>query len=253
MTIPVNCANTVFCGNGTVDPGTNEQCDPPVPGFCDAQCQLVPEKCGDGFKQPPEQCDDGAQNGLDGICAADCTLAPVVCGDMHVTGMEQCDPPNLTTCTTATCCNANCQLQTFDKNPACQACESKIYTTQPAKNDCVKALYSNTTGFACNSFTAAADIAACNALRDCLLSTHCAAGDDVTPCYCGSRNATDCASMGPDTNPATQGACLAKYNAVTLPADKKVTDVFTAASSPIGVANNLVTCDIDAACTTCGP
>jgi len=87
-------------------------------------------------------------------------------------------------------------------------------------------------------------VAACNALRTCLLTKACAVGNDPTPCYCGARDATTCASQGPDGT----GACLAQYNAVTLPAGKQVADVFTDATSPIGVANNLLTCDVDATC-----
>ena len=247
MTFPINCASTVFCGNGVVDPGTTEQCDPPKPGFCDSNCQNIPAVCGDGIVQPPETCDDGANNGKDGICSATCTSAPVVCGDGIVSGGEQCDPPNLTTCTTSQCCGNNCLFQTFDQSPACQTCEQKHFTTLPAKTTCVGTLYSNATGFGCSSFTAAADIAACNALRTCIISKKCSAGDDPTPCYCGARDATTCASSGPDGT----GACLAQYNAVALPAGKQVKDVFTDATSPIGVANNLLTCDVDGACA-CG-
>jgi len=243
VTLPINCASTVFCGNGVVDVGTTEQCDPPKPGFCDSTCQNIAPVCGDSILEAGETCDPPKP----GFCDASCHAVAGVCGDGVLQPGEACDPPNLTTCTTSQCCNATCQFQSFDQSPACQTCEQKVYTTLPAKNDCKQPLYSNATGFGCNSFTSAADKLACNNLRTCLLTKHCAVGNDPAACYCGARDATTCASMGPDGT----GACLAQYNAVALPAGKVVSDVFTDATSPIGVANNLLTCDIDAACA-CG-
>ena len=256
QTFQINCANTVFCGNGTVDPGTTEQCDPPKPGFCDANCQNVPPKCGDGIVQMGEACDDGMANGTDGICAADCTAAPIVCGDGHVTGSETCDPPNLATCTGTSCCDTTCHTATFDVNPACQACEQKSYTTGKAKFSCVQSLYSGTSGFACASLPGTATTGLqgeCNDLRNCIASTHCAGtngynADDPTPCYCGALNPTDCVNMGAPTT----SACYGKYVAALVGGPSgTVFDLFTNPASPVGVANNLVKCDIDAVCT-CG-
>jgi fibro-slime domain-containing protein len=51
-------------------------------------CQPV---CGNGIVTPPEQCDDGANNGAGyGKCQPDCTWGPR-CGDAIVNGPEQCD------------------------------------------------------------------------------------------------------------------------------------------------------------------
>jgi hypothetical protein len=45
--------------------------------------------CGDGKTQPPEECDNGAENGPQKACKADCTLN--VCGDGDVGPGEKCD------------------------------------------------------------------------------------------------------------------------------------------------------------------
>jgi cysteine-rich repeat protein len=245
-----NCTfvQSVVCGDGIVQ--TGEQCDDGAKNGtagdpCASNCTLVPIVCGNGIVQTGEQCDDGAKNGTAGDpCASNCTLVASVCGDGIVQGAEQCDPPNVATCTTNLCCSASCTLIASPPATACQTCETTLYTMQPARSDCRISLYSGPLGYGCDSFASAADRAACAALRTCLLTSNCAAGDDVAPCYCGARNATDCAANGPDGT----GACLAQYNAVTLPAGKKVADVFTSVSSPIGVADNLAICDIDANC-----
>src|SRR5258705_9085832 len=66
------------CGDGTRDP--DEQCDDGnvVDGDgCSAECMIeVPAGCGDGAIAPPEQCDT---RGESATCDLDCTLP--VCGD----------------------------------------------------------------------------------------------------------------------------------------------------------------------------
>jgi cysteine-rich repeat protein len=61
------------CGDGYLDPG--EQCDDgnTVDGDgCNSQCLL--ERCGNGVVEPGEQCDDAAGNGSDGCCSAACRI-----------------------------------------------------------------------------------------------------------------------------------------------------------------------------------
>ena len=78
------------CGDGIVQPP--EQCDDganngSAQSKCDVHCRL---KCGNGVKDPGEQCDDGVNDGSYGTCNPDCTLAPY-CGDGIKSGPEQCD------------------------------------------------------------------------------------------------------------------------------------------------------------------
>src|SRR4030095_13318002 len=94
------------CGDGTKQPP--EQCDlgalnGQTASTCDSHCRF---KCGNGFKDTGEECDDGVNNGTYGTCKSDCKLAGY-CGDQVVNGPEQCDlgsgnqanPYGLNTCT----------------------------------------------------------------------------------------------------------------------------------------------------------
>jgi hypothetical protein len=256
---PINCANTVFCGNGVVDPGTNEQCDPPLPGFCNPDCTLPLCECGDGVVQPAcgEMCDDGAQNGLDGVCAVGCQFYEAVCGNGVVEHGEVCDtgsapcntPPTATTIKQTSCCDPIlCTFKTVDINPACDACEHKTFPTGKARFSCSTTLFGNASGVVgCGIFSGNLK-AECDALRTCIVTTHCAGtngynSDDPTPCYCGTLDATTCDMNGAPTT----SACYAQYQAALAggPAGT-VFDLFTNPLSPIGVANNATKCDLDA-------
>jgi hypothetical protein len=165
-----------------------------------------------------------------------------LCGDGIVEAPETCDPPNA--CTGPYCCDSMCR---FGPRLDCESCEKKTYTTEPAHSDCSSHLYSSASGFGCDAFTDPADVKACIALRECLITSHCAVGDDMTACYGGARDAISCASVGPDGT----GACLAQYDAVKLPPGILLPDVFTNPRSVVGVANNITACDLAANCP-CG-
>jgi fibro-slime domain-containing protein len=80
----------VSCGNGIVDPP--EQCDDAANNGkdtdpCDAHCRF---RCGNGVKDTGEACDDGVNNGNYGTCNPDCSLA-AHCGDGVKNGNEACD------------------------------------------------------------------------------------------------------------------------------------------------------------------
>jgi|GEM_PF-837890 len=66
------CALSV-CGDGWVDMGAGELCEPPNTAGCDGGCKTItPVVCGDGVVDGTEQCDNGSLN-LDG-CDSACKL-----------------------------------------------------------------------------------------------------------------------------------------------------------------------------------
>ena len=94
-----HCRNT--CGNGVKEVANGETCDNGVNdgsyGGCTANCQIA-GYCGDGVKNGPEACDNGAGNVSiadaygPGVCTQACTFAPY-CGDGRIQSSrgEQCD------------------------------------------------------------------------------------------------------------------------------------------------------------------
>ena len=118
--ITLSC--NLLCGNGTVDTGVGEECEPPNTATCDAQCRRIPV-CGDNILDTPqEQCDP--PNGT--TCDANCF--DIVCGNGIVQVGEQCDPPNGTTCdvdcTTIACGNGVVQPGEECEPPNTPRCDS---------------------------------------------------------------------------------------------------------------------------------
>jgi cysteine-rich repeat protein len=72
---------------------------------CTNACELA--KCGDGFQQPGEECDDGNMVNTD-TCTNMCKNAS--CGDGFKQGAEECDDGNMVNTDTCTnmCKNASC-------------------------------------------------------------------------------------------------------------------------------------------------
>jgi hypothetical protein len=112
--------------------------------------------------------------------------------------------------------------------------------------------------FGCNSFTGAPQVSACAALVSCLRSSACSAEilaahnnaptdypflDDGTPCLCG----VTVSKMSCLSTTTWSGVCQAQYAAAAGGANAVATGFFDT-TLPIGVANNLFTCDVDAMC-----
>jgi cysteine-rich repeat protein len=97
------------CGDGVRDPG--EECDDgnlTNGDGCSASCtiQQVPPACGNGHVDTGETCDDGNTTSGDG-CSATCQTESI-CGDSHVTGTEQCDDGNTQS---SDGCSATCETE----------------------------------------------------------------------------------------------------------------------------------------------
>lgn len=136
------CASGRVCPNGLVCSATGETCGPPdqvdacaqvadlgdcsfnnVAGICrKGVCE--PIRCGNGFTEPGEQCDDGNDNDDDN-CHNDCTALVGQCGDGIVNpDFEECDcgdgtgslPDNCSAPNTSTGgeCNESCQFSCGD-------------------------------------------------------------------------------------------------------------------------------------------
>lgn len=251
ITMTVNCVNVAICGNGTVEPG--ETCDPPNGTTCSALCQTQtpPPVCGNGVIETGETCEPPNTATCDANCHT-IVVAPV-CGNGKVETGETCDPPNGTTC------DANCQTIVQDN---CGICELGGTTAGTCFNTSATGLGSSLSNFGCNGFTSATDKANCVALLSCLQGAACQAsiaaatadygeatafvpGDDPTPCLCNGATVSKANCLAASS---WTGVCAPQY--VAAAAGGSVLSLFFSTDSPIGVANNLLTCDIDTPCTS---
>jgi cysteine-rich repeat protein len=73
--------NLSTCGDGRVDPGAGEECDPPGGARCDRQCLSIPSTCGNGRVDVGEECDDGNASD-DDACSLSCHLN-VTCDEVR--------------------------------------------------------------------------------------------------------------------------------------------------------------------------
>jgi hypothetical protein len=237
MTFPVTCINVAVCGNNVIEPG--EQCDPPNNTTCNSMCQLNPT-CGNGVLDPGEQCDPRVPLTGNPNCNPDCTLKPV-CGNGIIEMGEQCDPPNGTTC------SPTCQtiVPKCPADTACTLCEQSTGNADvcPPENLSVPGQTAPAC-FGCAGFSPGNTTATnnCNALLSCIRTMKCANGDDPTPCYCGNLDPGTCVTSGaPTTAP-----CFAQYTAAAMGFSGNVFTQFFDPKTPIGIADNLVSCDADA-------
>jgi hypothetical protein len=99
--------------------------------------------------------------------------------------------------------------------------------------------------FGCDGFTGAAKTS-CLALLSCIRATHCLAFDDPTPCLCGSLSPATCVTQGAPAN----APCAAQYAAAAAAGfPGTVFSQFADPTTPVGIADNLASCDVDAVCT----
>jgi cysteine-rich repeat protein len=102
--------STSVCGDGVREP--DEECDDGnfvEDDGCSPRCFV--ERCGDGIVQPPEECDDGNAVAGDG-CTPDCIRER--CGDGIVQPPEECDDGNTND---DDACSNSCRRNTFDCEP----------------------------------------------------------------------------------------------------------------------------------------
>ena len=215
-TLTIKCDNVATCGNGMVEPG--ETCDPPNGTTCSATCQTIGGT--------------GGTTGTGGIAATGGTTgtggSPVFTQD----------------------------------NAACVSCELSgtnngvCFTTSTPGGGTTAA------NFGCDGFANATDKQHCLDLLGCLRSTACqnviaAAGsdygeaavnfDDVTPCLCNSATTTVTKTACLGQTSWTTGVCAAQFVAASNNATSNSTPVSSLfdPAFPVGVASNLMTCDID--------
>jgi cysteine-rich repeat protein len=197
----------------------------------------IPGECGDGILQPGEQCDP--PNGT--TCSANCTLIPNGAGGGGGGGgagggtgvAPLCSPPDG--------CTA-CEMTSPD------ACPLFLSTVPGATHTCTFPAppLSSAEPWGCNGFSGQA-LTNCQALLTCLRVSGCAQADDPTPCFCGSLDPQTCVMQGAPAN----APCAAQYAAAAVGFSGTVFTQFFDPNFPVGIANNLLACDVDSGCL-CG-
>jgi hypothetical protein len=250
-TMTIKCDAVSVCGNGMVELG--EQCDPPNGTTCSTTCQTIGGTggTGTGGTGTGGTGTGGVGTGGTGTGGVAGTTGTGGVGTGGVAGMGMAGSPG----TGGTAVFAQ-------DNPACVACE------QAGTNNGVCFTTSTTGGgtsaanFGCDGFTNAADKQHCLDLVGCLRSTACqnviaAAGadygeagvnfDDGSPCLCNNATATTTKNACFGQTSWTTGICAAQFVAASNNAVSNSTPVSSLfdPAFPVGVAMNLMTCDVD--------
>ena len=241
-----------LCGDGVVGP--SEQCDPPNGTTCSSTCQLVGGAAGASATGGMGGMAGGA--GMAGIGGMAGSSGPAVCGNGIIEPGESCDPPAFESC------DQSCQNIIHD--PICATCGLNGTNAGTCFLTSVPGQGMSISNFGCYSLTNATDRANCLALVGCLRGAACQdaiknatpdyvemsqGNDNPLPCLCGNIPLATC-ELEPD---GWTGVCAAQYTAAALWDHVNAVDSFYDPTTPLGVANNLFTCDIDNACQTdCG-
>ena len=241
VNIDVTCVAVSVCGNGMVELG--EQCDPPDGTTCDSNCQKIVAATGgtNGTAGAAGSAATGGSGGSAGAAGSSATGGSAGAAGSSATGGMG---------------GVVGTGGTGAQSAACTTCETNATADGTCFNTSVDGTINGCDGFA------GAQKDACYALVNCIRTGNgsghtCATLDDATPCLCGTLTATACGQSDPTTLP---GVCRAQYIAANGGVGTGIFGVFFSTSSPVGIANNMFTCDVDMAAdtalscpsTTCG-
>jgi hypothetical protein len=187
------------------------------------------------------------------------TCSPIAeCGDLIIDPLfEQCDPPD------GLGCDATCH---FILPPqVCTTCEMDGTTTGACAGTSVPGSGTSTANFGCLGLPPGEQQAACMSLAACLRGTACQDAirsatpdygeasdvppfDRPAPCLCGNIPFATCAAM----TSGWTGVCAYQYENAAAADGINLTPSFADNRFAVGIANNLLACDIDNACqSTC--
>ena len=246
-TFTVNCVKVAVCGNGIVEPG--EQCDS-TPGCDPVTCQLTTGAGGSTGAAGTGAAGTGAAGtGAAGAGAAGTGAAGTGAAGTGAagTGAGGTGAAGTGAAGTGAAGTGAAGTGAAGTGPsACESCEISGTSSGLCSNTSATAQGTPTdpTKFGCNGFGSTADVASCNALLSCIRTKGCAIGDDPTACLCGTLDVNTCATTSPASLP---GVCVAQY--VAAADGGNIFGLFFGTDAPVGVANNLFTCDVDNSCT----
>jgi hypothetical protein len=139
-------------------------------------------------------------------------------------------------------CAAPTACTTCERGGGQEACPTSLITVAGAV--CGDGTGGMVPAFGCDGFLGAAR-GACTNLLSCIRSKSCMSADDPTPCFCGALTPADCVTQGA---PAS-APCAHEYAAASIGFPGTVFTQFFDPATPVGIADNLAGCDVDAPCS----